>query len=321
MAASRGIRCCVYNPCSLAKPARLLSFSTAFRGVQILGLPETQVHRPLPGALPHYANRLDHHVAIHSEQAKRKYSPEWSLTAAVFMMVADPGVLTRPAQDYAGVGLATVYNVMDFGEVNRPQYCRLPIEGCCTAREVLQDIHARMRHAARAPAQGILSQCFEFDKRKGIHGLPGLRHFHTLRTWWRNCFRHFVLHVGSSFEGPPWAFGCIRRRRRDGLIALSRTTAWKARKSGLALAAKSYNMRSAFHSGRLEEKCSTGVHGVHAWRLGRGIRWLLRLSLKVNCSPDTGNHIGDTYHPRERCDCLRDLCPRREVPHLRDLPP
>eukprot|EP00959_Pyramimonas_sp_CCMP1952_P013172 278234-Pyramimonas_sp.AAC.1 len=72
---------------------------------------------------------------------------------------------------------------------------------------------------------------------------------HVFCPFWRLYLRSGLVDFGSTYTPPPWAYGGIRARRREGLMTLTRIATFKLRSAHIPHLVKSYGMRNVFGTG------------------------------------------------------------------------
>ena len=156
--------------------------------------PLDPVQRPMAGELrDHVKHDLRSLLKAMTRAPKRKFAPRWSLPLEVFLMIIDPGRLTRPAQRMEGVGLGDRPSMqvrMDFYQpTTRFTYQRLRLTQPWEPRNRLEQILIHVRQANLAPCQANLSHTFQSNKRNGKKGCPSQRIIHCFCPLWRILFR------------------------------------------------------------------------------------------------------------------------------------
>ena len=164
-------------------------------------------------------------------------------------MALSPCLMSKPAVSTEGLGRMQTFDVMNFDELPQPERRKLDLAHCSEARRRFQRVHIHCRRAEMVPSQANISYTFQLDKKKGIMGPLGLRVLHCFCPWWRQFHRYLLHDIGCEYKPPAWAYGGIKGRRREALMMIPRIVCWKAIQAKQSIAVKSYDMRSAFHSG------------------------------------------------------------------------
>lgn len=174
-----------------------------------------------------------------------EFAPPWGLPVEPLLALLHPGRLFKPRPDLGGLGLRLP---MVYPEAAQPREV-LPLMCRTESQRRLWQVFAHVRRTRSAPTQANLSYTFQLDKCKGVSGPIGIRLISAFDPVWKVFYRGLLLSLGGKFRAPPWAYGGVEGRRREGLMLASRVVAWRVKRSGFSLVAKSYDVRTAFHSG------------------------------------------------------------------------
>ena len=171
-------------------------------------------------------------------------------------MLLKPGMLTWPTRTRFGIGHGEAHTTpaMTSAQASAsdhrlldPSLRKLDVTGLWQAKARIRKGLIHIFESGHAPGQSNLSAAFALDKRNGKQNLSSLRLIHVFCPLFRAFYRSML--PDRPYEPPDWAFCGIRGRRLQHFTLSVRIVTAKLRYTGLAHAIKSYDMRSAFHSG------------------------------------------------------------------------
>ena len=113
----------------------------------------------------------------------------------------------------------------------------------------MRRILTQVRRLQSLPSQANLAKTFPSDKKKGILDCSGLRWINCFCGLWSCLLRGLMRYDAWPFNAPHYAYGGVRARRREEPIAAMKMNASKLNRAGIIFAPKSYDAKSAFHSG------------------------------------------------------------------------
>ena len=161
---------------------------------------------------------------------RRKSCPEWSCPAEFFLMILRPKwISSTRAFEGQGVGIA------------RPEW------NSDVLRDQLVNIHLHVRAANWAPLLAHKSRAWILDKRNSKKGVKSLRVIHGLCPWWRHFFRAAYCSA-PRWIAPPYLYGGIPGRRREGAILSAMVTCYRARRAKKPFLLSSKDLTNAFGS-------------------------------------------------------------------------
>ncbi|CAK0843916.1 unnamed protein product [Prorocentrum cordatum] len=221
----------------------------------------------------------------------------------------------RPAADHYRAALGKP--ATDGGLAATPTHLSIYVSGDAAAQELHQrpenDIHILGEYRVDPTLDALLAAAQDLDAMEGkhpcgdpVHDLNNrLRMLHVPCPFWRLYLRSGLVDFGSTYTPPPWAYGGIRARRREGLMTLTRITTFKLRSAHIPHLAKSYDMRNAFGTGdtdRLLAAHRVRTDDPHFEDMLTQHR--LRATMRIDANDDTigphpcsGGRMGDSNEP------------------------